>query len=123
MLESPFGIRERILENDLAYAIFDAFPVVTGHALVVPKRVFQSYFEASEAERTALWNLVAELSTLLSDRFRPDGFNIGINVGAAAGQTVAHMHIHVIPRKQGDVPDPRGGVRAIIPGKALYEGL
>lgn len=101
-------------------AFFDRFPVSAGHALVVPRRHAESVFELDEAEAAELWSLLAEVRTQLVQRFRPSGFNIGVNEGAAAGQTVAHVHIHVIPRYDGDVGDPRGGVRWVIPERARY---
>ena len=91
-----------------------------GHTLVIPKRHISSYFECTDTERLELWSLVEQVKTLLESEFEPDGFNIGINIGAAAGQTVPHMHIHVIPRYSGDMDDPRGGVRGVIPDKQKY---
>ena len=88
---------------------------VAGHP-----RQFASYFDAAPEEKAAFRALVDEARRHLDDRYRPDGYNIGINVGQAAGQTVAHMHIHVIPRYRNDVTDPRGGVRGVIPGKQKY---
>jgi diadenosine tetraphosphate (Ap4A) HIT family hydrolase len=88
---------------------------------VVPRRLFASWFEASPAERAAIFELVDEVRRLLDASAKPpNGYNIGLNVGAAAGQTVPHLHVHVIPRYEGDVPDPRGGVRHVIPGKGNY---
>jgi len=107
--------------NALAFAIRDAFPVSPGHTLVVPRRLFASWFEATPEERAAIFELVDAVRQELdrSDK-PPEGYNIGVNVGAAAGQTVAHLHVHVIPRYAGDIPDPRGGVRHVIPGKGNY---
>ena len=85
-------------EGDLAFTKTDSYPVSKGHTLVIPKRHISSYFECTDAERLELWSLVEEVKALLERTFEPDGFNIGINIGAAAGQTVPHMHIHVIPR-------------------------
>jgi diadenosine tetraphosphate (Ap4A) HIT family hydrolase len=79
-----------------------------------------SIFELNEADYSDLWQLVNKVKNELAAEFKPDAFNVGINDGAAAGQTVAHAHIHVIPRRKGDVPDPRGGVRWVVPGKADY---
>jgi len=137
-------------ENTYAIAIRDAYPVSPGHTLIIPKRHIASFFETTTEEKTdllALLELVASsrlssspqfsssprtLSTNVEreqiiplpiegeGRVRVDGFNIGINDGAAAGQTVAHLHIHLIPRYEGDVADPRGGVRWVIPDKAKY---
>lgn len=112
---------ERIVaENEHAMLILDAFPVSLGHSLVIPKRHVASFFDASPDERTALFELLAVAHERQKVAHRPDGFNIGINDGAAAGQTVPHLHIHLIPRYDGDHADPRGGVRWVIPGKADY---
>ena len=112
---------ERILIlADEALMIRDAFPVSPGHTLVIPRRHIGSFFELSDAERTCMVELLAQAKAELDLSFQPDGFNIGINDGAAAGQTVQHLHLHLIPRYLGDVPDPRGGVRWVMPGKAKY---
>ena len=112
---------ERILIlADEALVIRDAFPVSPGHTLVIPRRHIGSFFELSDAERTCMVELLARAKAELDLSFQPDGFNIGINDGAAAGQTVQHLHLHLIPRYRGDVPDPRGGVRWVMPGKAKY---
>jgi diadenosine tetraphosphate (Ap4A) HIT family hydrolase len=103
-----------------AVSFADHFPLNPGHTLVVPSRHESSVFVLSTAEQGDLWRLVAEVRRDLQDRLSPDGFNIGINDGAAAGQTVDHAHIHVIPRFLNDVPDPRGGVRWVLPDKAAY---
>jgi diadenosine tetraphosphate (Ap4A) HIT family hydrolase len=108
-----------LTENDLAIAFFDRYPTSPGHALVIPKRHVETYFACTPAEKAALWEVVEEVRRLLRER-KPDGFNVGFNVGRAAGQTVFHAHIHVIPRYQGDVPDPRGGVRHAVVGKGYY---
>lgn len=108
--------------TELVLAIRDAYPVTPGHTLVVPRRHIASYFEASPTEAAALWEAVAAVKAELDRTLRPapDGYNVGFNVGETAGQTVAHAHIHVIPRYRGDVPNPRGGVRWVIPSKADY---
>ena len=112
---------ERIIfENPLVIALWDAFPVNRGHALIVPRRHVPTWFDASAEERVALMAAVDEARDLIVARFAPDGFNIGINVGQAAGQTVFHLHVHLIPRYDGDVPDPRGGVRWVIPARGNY---
>ncbi len=113
--------KERIvLETDLAYAMVDAYPVNLGHMLVIPKRHVPVYFEATIQEKIQIITLVDEAKRIIDERFHPDGYNIGINVGRVAGQTVMHMHVHVIPRYNGDVSDPRGGVRGVIPEKKGY---
>jgi superfamily II DNA or RNA helicase/diadenosine tetraphosphate (Ap4A) HIT family hydrolase len=124
-LESPFlkiPSSEYIAANDLAFAIYDRFPVSNGHALVITRRMIATWFDASHAEQTAMISLVNEVQRLLDERLRPkpDGYNVGFNSGVAAGQTVPHVHIHVIPRYLGDVADPTGGVRHVIPDKANY---
>ncbi len=109
-----------IASNDLAFAIRDGFPVTDGHTLVITRRLVASWFDATPAERAALLDLVDQVRRRLDETHRPDGYNIGVNVGAAAGQTVPHLHLHVIPRYRGDMPDPRGGVRHVIPWKGNY---
>lgn len=109
-----------VAENELAVAIHDGFPVSPGHLLIIPKRHVASFFEVTEEERGALFALVARAREILVREHRPDGFNVGINDGAAAGQTVMHLHIHLIPRYSGDTRDPRGGVRWIMPEMAPY---
>jgi diadenosine tetraphosphate (Ap4A) HIT family hydrolase len=108
------------LEQDGAQALWDAFPVTEGHTLVIPKRHAVSLFDLSPEEQAALWRLVAEVRSQLLEKFQPAGFNVGLNDGRVAGQTVMHAHVHVIPRYAGDARDPRGGVRRIIPEKARY---
>jgi len=113
--------REQILiDGPLAVAARDSYPVSKGHALIIPRRHVASFFETTEEERQAMLKLLDEAKAGLDKEFKPDGYNIGINGGAAAGQTVMHLHIHLIPRYAGDRADPRGGVRWIIPEKAAY---
>jgi diadenosine tetraphosphate (Ap4A) HIT family hydrolase len=88
--------------------------------LVIPNRHVPYYFSLTAEEKTALWTMVDGGRKLLDERFKPDGYNVGVNVGAAAGQTVMHCHIHLIPRRAGDSANPRGGVRGVIAGKADY---
>lgn len=123
MTDCPFCRpgRPEFLANDHAFALFDKYPVSPGHALVIPTRHVEDYFDLDEAEKAACWALVDRVRDHLQTEFHPDGFNIGINCGAAAGQTVWHAHIHVIPRYKGDVAEPQGGVRGVIPGKQGYE--
>lgn len=108
------------LENAVAIVLHDVFPISEGHALVVPRRHVASLFDLPTEEQAALWQLVAEARQQLQRQFNPHGFNIGVNDGRAAGQTVMHAHIHVIPRYSGDRDDPRGGIRWVIPEKARY---
>jgi diadenosine tetraphosphate (Ap4A) HIT family hydrolase len=103
-----------------AAALSDRFPLSPGHTLVVPERHEAAIFALSAEEQADLWRLVAQVRRDLQHRLSPDGFNIGINDGKAAGQTVDHAHVHVIPRFIDDVPDPRGGVRWVLPDKAAY---
>ncbi len=111
----------RIIEqNDFAFVMPDAYPVSEGHTLIIPKRHIGSFFEISAEERQALFGLLDLVKKDLDKKSKPDAYNIGINDGAAAGQTVPHLHIHLIPRYKGDVDDPRGGVRWIKPEKAIY---
>lgn len=100
--------------------IRDGFPVSPGHMLLIPRRHVASLFSLTIVEWVELGQLLAEVRTALLAEFQPDGFNIGINEGTAAGQTVMHSHLHLIPRYRGDQPDPRGGVRWIFPDKARY---
>ena len=112
---------ERIIDsNDLALFIRDGYPVSPGHSLVIPKRHIGSWFEITPAEQQALLDLLAKAKAVLETELKPDGYNIGINDGPTAGQTVPHLHMHLIPRYKGDQEDPRGGVRWIIPEKAKY---
>lgn len=109
-----------MLENEYALAFGDGFPVAKGHTLVIPRLHVASIFDLGPAEQAAVWDLVAHVRAQLTDTLHPDAFTVGTNDGVAAGQTVPHAHIHVIPRWNGDVPDPRGGVRWVIPGMAAY---
>jgi len=112
---------DRILaETDLTVTINDGFPVSPGHLLVIPKRHFASAFDATDAEMAELWRALRQAAERMQTERGPNGFNIGVNVGAAAGQTVMHLHWHLIPRYQGDQPDPRGGIRRIFPALADY---
>jgi diadenosine tetraphosphate (Ap4A) HIT family hydrolase len=112
--------RDLIVESATAYAIYDKFPVNDGHALIIPKRHCASYFDLSFKEQAACMFMLNKVREVVSKRFNPDAFNIGINVGEKAGQTIHHVHIHLIPRFDGDVEDPRGGVRGVIPVKQKY---
>lgn len=109
-----------IASNDLAAAFPDAFPLSPGHGLVVSRRREPSFLALTDAEHAAAWRLVHEVRRHVEARFQPDGYNLGVNVGASAGQTVWHAHLHVIPRYAGDAEDPRGGVRWILPSRAPY---
>jgi len=108
-----------VCENALAYAIYDKYPVNPGHVLVIPKRHFPGFFDAADEEIVACYSLIKDVRRLLDEKFRPDGYNIGVNHGACAGQTIWHLHFHVIPRYAGDVDKPMGGVRRVKPNIAL----
>jgi diadenosine tetraphosphate (Ap4A) HIT family hydrolase len=112
---------ERIFyEDDLTRGLWDGFPVSPGHALLVPRRHVATWFDATAEEQAALMRALSAARDIAAERHRPDGYNVGINVGEAAGQTVFHLHIHLIPRYSGDVADARGGVRHVIPSKGNY---
>lgn len=117
---NPDSERELILESATAFAIFDKFPVNQGHCLIIPKRHCSDYFELTFKEQSACWYMINFIKEIIQQQFNPDGFNIGINVNEAGGQTVSHVHIHVIPRYINDVINPVGGVRNVIPSKADY---
>ncbi|EIJ43540.1 HIT family hydrolase, diadenosine tetraphosphate hydrolase [Beggiatoa alba B18LD] len=106
--------------DELVFAIRDKFPVSRGHSLIIPRRHYASWFEATTAEQQAFLQVLTQVKAELQVQYQPDGYNIGINDGAVAGQTVPHLHIHLIPRYQGDVAEPRGGIRWILPEKAVY---
>ena len=108
------------LENELAVARFDDFPVNKGHLEVIPKRHVKDWWETTQEERIAIFNLIDEAKKIVDEKYSPDGYNIGMNLGEVAGQSVMHLHVHLIPRYSGDVPNPRGGVRGIIPDKQSY---
>jgi len=116
----PDKAHELLVESATAYAIFDKYPVSEGHALIIPKKHCADYFDLTFKEQSACWYMVNAVKEILHKRYAPDGFTIGINNKEAAGQTVPHVHVHVIPRYTGDVEDPRGGVRGVIPSKQKY---
>lgn len=125
--ECPFcsiinsGDKSRVVvERSLALAIKDGYPISNGHTLIIPKRHIASFFETTKEEREQLLALIDEAKFRIDTDLSPDAYNIGINDGKAAGQTVNHLHIHLIPRYQGDVIDARGGVRWVVPDKADY---
>lgn len=112
--------RDALFANDGAYVKPDRFPVSPGHVLIIPYRHISDYFATSHDERLAILELLDKAKAWLDREQAPAGYNIGINCGAAAGQTVLHVHVHVIPRYKGDVSDPRGGVRGVIPARQKY---
>ena len=123
MITCPFctmAPEKIVAQNAYTFTVRDTLPVSPGHTLIVPKRHIAGIFEAEQDEVAALWDALRQARTQLLNEFSPDGFNIGINDGLAAGQTILHLHIHIIPRYKGDMPDPRGGIRWIFPDKAVY---
>lgn len=116
----PDDERELIVESATAYAIYDKFPVNAGHALIIPKRHIENYFDLTLKEQTACLLMLNKVKEIVTEKFQPDGFNVGINIGTYAGQTIPHVHLHLIPRYKDDVVDPKGGVRGVIPNKQKY---
>ena len=113
--------RNEIVEtHELTWIRRDAYPVSPGHLLIIPRRHVASLFDATDAERAEIFRLVTRAKGIVEIDHKPDGYNVGINIGKAAGQSVMHVHLHVIPRYFGDVPEPKGGVRWVIPQKAKY---
>lgn len=111
---------EILLENNFSYAIYDKFPVSKGHILIIPKQHNSNYFDLSLEEQKECLILLNNAKKILDKEFKPDGYNIGININKDAGQTIWHAHIHLIPRYSGDIEEPRGGVRGVIPFKKIY---
>ena len=118
--KSPFFEKPKLIENELGFVIYDGFPVSKGHCLVVPHRVYSNYFDSTEDEIIGLQKLIVETKKFLDKEYQPDGYNVGINCGEVSGQTIPHVHIHVIPRYKGDMDNPKGGVRGVIPSKQKY---
>lgn len=112
--------REYARESLRSVSFLDNYPIFEGHTLVIPKRHTPDLFDLSSSEISDLWYLVAMCQKDLSKTYKTTSFNVGINIGADAGQTINHLHVHLIPRKKGDVPDPRGGIRWINPDLANY---
>lgn len=120
---SPFlavPAEQHLAGSDLCFALRDAHPVSPGHALVIPRREIVTWFEATPEEWRAALDLVDALKDTLDRELQPDGYNVGFNAGEAAGRTVFHAHLHVIPRFDGDVEDPTGGVRHAVVGRGHY---
>lgn len=111
---------EVVCETPTCIAFYDRYPVSPGHTLIIPKRHVASYFDLSDAERADMDMMLQHVKQTLDKRYHPDGYNIGINIGTAAGQTIFHVHMHLIPRYKGDVVNPKGGVRGVIPEKQRY---
>lgn len=109
-----------ITESAQSYAIFDKYPVAEGHALIITKKHVSDYFNLSFGQQQGIWLMVNRVRSILEKRFNPDGFNVGFNIKESAGQSIDHVHIHVIPRYRGDMKNPKGGVRHVIPEKGKY---
>ncbi|MEX2485791.1 MAG: bifunctional class I SAM-dependent methyltransferase/HIT family protein [Brumimicrobium sp.] len=120
IFENPSSDTELISELATVYSIYDKYPVSEGHALVIPKNRSANIFEMTQKEQTAMWLMAERVKNILTNKYSPDGFNIGFNINEAAGQTVFHTHLHIIPRYDGDVENPRGGIRNVIPGLGDY---
>lgn len=120
--DCPFcsGNLSIIAEGEHCFAIRDGYPVSEGHSLIISRRHVNDFSDLTEEEQAACLEMTAHIRKELEKEYRPEGFNIGINIGRAAGQTVFHSHIHVIPRYEGDMDDPRGGVRHVVKGKGHY---
>ncbi len=109
-----------LLQNELAYVLEDRFPVNPGHLLIIPRRHVGDFFLLDRAEQAALLELLQQAKAYVDKQYQPAGYNIGINVGETAGQTINHVHVHLIPRYHGDTANPRGGVRGVIPARQAY---
>ena len=105
---------EVVAENSLAYARYDSNSLGRGHVLVIPRRHVENFFDMSAEEQAAVLALLAQVQRSVQAQHAPDGYNIGVNIGKAGGQTRMHVHVHLIPRYAGDVPDPRGGIRCVL---------
>lgn len=109
-----------VMENELAFAVFDEFAVSKGHMIFMTKRHVKDFFETTKEERIAIFELIDKAKKMIDEKYNPSGYNIGMNCGISAGQSVMHIHVHLIPRYDGDVENPRGGVRGVIPSKKNY---
>ena len=112
--------KKPLFENNLAAVYFDEFPVSTGHMLIITKRHAKTFFDITEEEQIAIIELLNKCKKYIDEKYNPDGYNVGLNCGELAGQSVMHIHMHLIPRYKGDVENPRGGVRGVIPSKKNY---
>jgi diadenosine tetraphosphate (Ap4A) HIT family hydrolase len=108
------------IQHELAFSARDTYPTSPGHTLVIPRRHVSSFFDLTPEEVAVCMGLIQEEKKRIDEEFKPDGYNIGVNVGSSAGQSILHVHIHIIPRYKGDVENPQGGVRHVIPKKAHY---
>ena len=112
--------KKPLFENELAFAYFDEFPVNKGHILIVTKKHLATFFDITGDEQKAMLDLLNKCKIYLDKKFSPTGYNVGLNCGSDAGQSVMHVHMHLIPRYSGDVKDPRGGIRGVIPKRKDY---
>jgi len=112
--------RNPLFENKLAIAYFDEFPVSKGHIIIITKRHAATFFDITNEEQIAIIELLNKCKKYIDKKYHPDGYNVGLNCGESAGQSVMHIHMHLIPRYNGDVENPRGGVRGVIPNKKNY---
>ncbi len=113
--------KERVLfETANWIAIYDSYPVSKGHALLIPKEHFKDYFDLPDLYVDSINNRIKQVKQILDEKYHPDGYNIGCNCGEAAGQTIMHFHLHIIPRYNGDIDNPKGGVRGVIPSNMHY---
>lgn len=109
-----------IHENYLFFAVYDSYPVSNGHVLIISKKLYEDYFELPIEHRVMLLHTIDAVKEILDNKFNPDGYNIGANCGKSSGQTIPHFHYHIIPRYNGDMEDPRGGIRHCIPSRGNY---
>ena len=114
------GNKKPVLENGLIAVYYDEYPVNKGHMLFITKRHCETFFDMTKEEKESMFNLVDEAKIMLDKEYQPDGYNIGFNCGKTAGQTIMHTHLHLIPRYDGDVKNPKGGIRGVIPSKQNY---
>lgn len=112
--------KDIIVENELSVAFYDSFPVSDGHTLIIPKRHIETYFDLTKEEIASMFELSNKVKALLEEKYHPDGYNVGFNVGVVGGQSVMHCHMHVIPRYKGDQENPRGGIRKVVKNKTNY---
>ena len=119
--DCPFcKIDDTVLSNERAFAIFDRDPVTPGHMLIIARRHVADWFDATAYDKHAMLSLAEAAREFLVQKVKPEGFNMGVNCGRAAGQGIFHVHLHLIPRYSGDVEDPLGGVRGVIPARQKY---
>ena len=113
----------KIITEAVGFVVLDQYPVNKGHCLIIPNQHYPTYFDVPQKTQIHLWELVNRAKQWVDEKYHPDGYNIGINAGKIAGQTIMHLHIHLITRYQGDMEDPRGGVRGVIPSKQKYSKM